>query len=183
MRTRPAEALPPPERDPPWPAGGSLVLPWEDPGELARLRQDLVAEHAPQGPTEAALVEEFVGILWRLRRVHVAEAAAWRSGFREMLVPYDGREELVRAAVPAAVGTDTEVATLALTGPEKPIAAERRDARQVTLSVQLALAILDCGGSVAKAAARYATTRATGGPNMPRRKRSITTIPRRCASS
>ena len=59
----------------------SLVLPWEDPGELARLRQDVVAEHAPQGPTEAALVENLVGILWRLRRVHVAEAAAWRSGF------------------------------------------------------------------------------------------------------
>ncbi len=131
----------------------SLVLPWEDPGELARLREDLVAEHAPQGPTEAALVEEFVGILWRLRRVHVAEAAAWRSGFRETLAPYDGREELVGAAVPAAVGTDTEVAALALTGPEKAIAAERRDARQVTLSVQLALAILDRGGSVAKAAA------------------------------
>lgn len=131
----------------------SLALPWEDPGEFARLREDLVAEHAPQGPTEAALVDELTGVLWRLRRVHVAEAAAWRSGFRETLARYNGREELVGAAVPAAIGTDTEVGALALTGPEKAIAAERRDARRVTETVQLALSILDRGGSVAEAAA------------------------------
>ena len=131
----------------------SLALPWEDPGEFARLREDLVAEHAPQGPTEAALVDELAGVLWRLRRVHVAEAAAWRSGFRETLTRYNGQEELVSAAVPAAVWADTSAGALALTGPEKEIAAEGRDAHQVTATVQRALAILDRDGSVAEATA------------------------------
>jgi hypothetical protein len=161
----------------------SLALPWEDPGEFARLREDLVAEHAPQGPTEAALVDELTGVLWRLRRVHVAEAAAWRSGFRETLARYNGREELVGAAVPAAIGTDTEVGALALTGPEKAIAAERRDARRVTETVQLALSILDRAGVSPRRRPRYSTARVTGGPSMPRRKKSVATIPRRCASS
>ena len=76
----------------------SLVLPWEDPGAFARLREDLVVEHAPQGSTEAALVDELAGVLWRLRRVHVAEAAAWRSGFRETLTRYNGQKELVGAS-------------------------------------------------------------------------------------
>ena len=43
-------------------------------------------------------MEELAGVLWRLRRVHVAEAAAWRSGFRETLTRYNGQKELVGAS-------------------------------------------------------------------------------------
>ena len=128
-------------------------------------------------------MEEFVGILWRLRRVHVAEAAAWRSGFRETLARYDGREELVGAAVPAAIGTDTKVAALDLTGPEKAIAAERHDARQVTLSVQRALAILDRGGSVAEAAAALLDGTRDWWVEHAEEEEVGATPPRRCASS
>ena len=56
------------------------LLPWEDAGEYHALVDALVAEHGPQGPTEEHLVEELVGILWRKRRLRLAEAAAYRRG-------------------------------------------------------------------------------------------------------
>ena len=52
------------------------VLPWESADEYHAVLAALVAEHAPQGPTEEHLVEELAGILWRKRRVRLAEAAA-----------------------------------------------------------------------------------------------------------
>lgn len=56
------------------------VLPWEDEAEYTALLDALVTEHAPHGPTEEHLVEELAGILWRKRRLRLAEAAAYRSG-------------------------------------------------------------------------------------------------------
>jgi hypothetical protein len=53
------------------------VLPWEDPSEYEALLTALVAEHAPQGPTEEHLVEELAGIIWRKRRLRLAEAAVF----------------------------------------------------------------------------------------------------------
>jgi hypothetical protein len=49
------------------------VLPWEDAAEYRDLVASLVAEHAPHGPTEEHLVEELAGILWRKRRLRLAE--------------------------------------------------------------------------------------------------------------
>ena len=56
------------------------VLPWESADEYRAVLGALVAEHAPQGPTEEHLVEELAGILWRKRRLRLAEAAAHRRG-------------------------------------------------------------------------------------------------------
>src|SRR3954451_13927576 len=56
------------------------VLPWENGEEYQTLVAALVAEHAPQGPTEEYLVEELAGILWRKRRLRLAKAAAHRRG-------------------------------------------------------------------------------------------------------
>jgi hypothetical protein len=56
------------------------VLPWEDADEYRALVAALAAEHAPQGPTEEHLIEELAGILWRKRRLRLAEAAAYRRG-------------------------------------------------------------------------------------------------------
>src|SRR5271155_5687132 len=72
------------------------VLPWEDAGEYHALVAALVAEHAPQGPTEEHLVEEVAGILWRKRRLRLAEAAAHRRGLEEALAP---RRDTGKAAV------------------------------------------------------------------------------------
>src|SRR5829696_643525 len=52
------------------------VLPWEDQTEYQDLLSALVSEHRPSGPTEEHLVEELAGILWRKRRLRLAEGAA-----------------------------------------------------------------------------------------------------------
>jgi hypothetical protein len=61
------------------------VLPWEDGDEYREIVAALVAEHAPQGPTEEHLVEELAGILCRKRRLRLAEAAARRHGLNGTL--------------------------------------------------------------------------------------------------
>ena len=63
------------------------VLPWEDAQEYQALVAALVAEHVPQGPTEEHLVEELAGILWRKRRLRLAEAAAHRRGLNGTFSP------------------------------------------------------------------------------------------------
>jgi hypothetical protein len=72
------------------------VLPWEDPDEYRTLVAALAAEHAPQGPTEEHLVEELAGILWRKRRLRLAEAAVLRSGLEDTFSPY---RETAKAAL------------------------------------------------------------------------------------
>ena len=64
------------------------VLPWEDADEYRALVAALVAEHAPQGLTEEHPVGELAGILWRKRRLRLAEAAAHRRGLEKTLAPY-----------------------------------------------------------------------------------------------
>src|SRR6476620_10494166 len=61
------------------------VLPWESADEYRAVVEALVAEHGPQGPTEEHLVEEVAGILWRKRRLRLAEAAAHRRGLDNTL--------------------------------------------------------------------------------------------------
>jgi hypothetical protein len=56
------------------------ALPWENADEYNAFAAALASEHDPQGPTEEHLVEELAGILWRKRRLRLAEAAAHRRG-------------------------------------------------------------------------------------------------------
>jgi hypothetical protein len=72
------------------------VLPWESTDEYRAVIEALVAEHAPQGPTEEHLVEEIAGILWRKRRLRLAEAAAHRRGLEGTLASY---RETVKVAL------------------------------------------------------------------------------------
>lgn len=72
------------------------VLPWEDAEEYEALVAALVAEHSPRGPTEEHLVEELAGILWRKRRLRLAEAASQRRGLEDTLAPW---RETVKAAL------------------------------------------------------------------------------------
>jgi hypothetical protein len=65
------------------------VLPWEDADEYQAIMAALVAEHTPQGPTEEHLVEEIAGIMWRKRRLRLAEAAVHRRGLEGTLAPYN----------------------------------------------------------------------------------------------
>ena len=53
------------------------VLPWEDEEEYQNLFSEVVEEYAPKGPTEMHLVEELAGIIWRKRRLRIAEAGCF----------------------------------------------------------------------------------------------------------
>jgi len=64
------------------------VLPWEDPAEYDTVLAALHEEHAPRGPTEEHLVEELAGIVWRKRRLRMAEAAAHRKGLYDTMESY-----------------------------------------------------------------------------------------------
>jgi hypothetical protein len=64
------------------------ILPWEDADEYASVLASLVAEHRPQGPTEEHLIEELAGVLWRKRRLRLAEAAAHRRGLEGTFSSY-----------------------------------------------------------------------------------------------
>ena len=72
------------------------VLPWESADEYQTLVAALVAEHTPQGPTEEHLVEELAGILWRKRRLRLAEAAAHRRGLENT---FSSHRETAKAAL------------------------------------------------------------------------------------
>ncbi len=61
------------------------VLPWEDRSEYDALHADLVEEHCPVGPTEEHLVEELAGIVWRKRRLRLAEAATFRRELKNRM--------------------------------------------------------------------------------------------------
>lgn len=64
------------------------VLPWEDAEEYSAILTAFCEEHAPQGPTEEHLVEELAGIIWRKRRLRLAEAAAHRTGLHKTMQSY-----------------------------------------------------------------------------------------------
>jgi hypothetical protein len=66
----------------------ATVLPWENESKYDALLDALIAEHQPQGPSEEHLVEELAGILWRKRRLRLAEAAAYRHGLEDTTRSY-----------------------------------------------------------------------------------------------
>ncbi len=59
-----------------------VVLAHENYGEFADLLAALIEEHKPAGMTEQHLVEELAAIIWRKRRVLLAEGAAINRGLR-----------------------------------------------------------------------------------------------------
>ena len=63
-------------RRPSRPENRYTVLPWEVAAEYGAVLEALAVEHQLSGPTEEHLVEEIAGILWRKRRLCLAEAAA-----------------------------------------------------------------------------------------------------------
>src|ERR1700720_914732 len=100
------------------------VLPWEDAAEYRDLVASLVAEHAPHGPTEEHLVEELAGILWRKRRLRLAEAATHRRGLESTFASYrhivkvalvhldvqEESERVIDASQATAANTEAETA-------------------------------------------------------------------------
>ena len=106
------------------------VLPWEDLSEYESLLDALVAEHAPDGPTEEHLVEELVGIIWRKRRLRMAEAAVYREKLRHDVTGYQTPEHLVGAALLPLTGSAEGKASIPRALGATPVATAR-DLRDV----------------------------------------------------
>lgn len=127
------------------------VLPWEDAGEYQGLLAALAAEHRPQGPTEEHLVEELAGILWRKRRLRLAEAAAHRCGLNAALSPY---QDTVRTAlVHLDAGAPIERVVDAVCATDRDTEAEMGDMESDEAMTLRALALLDAGRTDAYQAA------------------------------
>jgi hypothetical protein len=119
------------------------VLPWEDAAEYADLVASLVIEHRPNGPTEEHLVEELAGILWRKRRLRLAEAAAHQHGLENATEPYRGT---VKAAlVHLDGGKQIERVVDAIRATPEETAEETRDLDEDEAMTKNAVAILDAG--------------------------------------
>src|SRR5690242_10843156 len=85
----------------------------------------LVAEHRPQGPTEEHFVEELAGVLWRKRRLRLAEAAAHRRGLH---VALQAHSQTARAALVHLEGSaSTEAAREAVRATQADTDEESRD--------------------------------------------------------
>jgi hypothetical protein len=84
-----------------------VVLPHEDEGEFSALLAELVQEHQPSGPTELHLVEELAAIMWRKKRILLAECAKINQSIRVSLHGLDGKPS---STVKNAVPTDAALA-------------------------------------------------------------------------
>ncbi len=79
-----------------------VVLPHENKDEFDDLLAALIAEHQPGGATEMHLLEELAGIMWRKRRVLLAEGAKINRSLRGSLHALDKNScSTVKNAVPA----------------------------------------------------------------------------------
>ena len=127
-----------------------LVLPWEDRAEYQALLAALVAEHQPTGPTEAHLVEELAGVIWRKQRLRRAEAAAHRSRLKVSLSSYYGTADAAVAHLGrSAKGEDVREAVAA--GGDATVSIAEVDA--IRSAADRAIELLEAGGHAAYDAA------------------------------
>ncbi len=117
------------------------VLPWEDESDYGELLDALVSEHGPEGPTETHLVEEIAGIIWRKRRLRLAEASAMREGLYDATRSYS---DSGKAALVCVSGGDGDVGAALRATPEET-ERELRETREAWKAADKALAILRAG--------------------------------------
>jgi hypothetical protein len=132
-----------------------VVLPHEDREEYDQLLAALVREHQPAGTTELHLVEELAGILWRKRRVLMAEGAKINEGLRTAA---QSPKSVLPAAAPFQRGLSGENVDLPdlVTASPNEMSERHRDAELDLKATQKASAILRKGGPNAYEKARKA---------------------------
>ena len=74
------------------------VLPWEDETEYEALLHALTEEHGPAGPTETHLVVELASVLWRKRRLRLAEISTYQRGLQATTGTYSKTAQAALAA-------------------------------------------------------------------------------------
>ena len=129
------------------------VLAHEDGAEFADLLAALIDEHRPAGITERHLIEELATIIWRKRRVLLAEGSKINEGLKTTL---NSPKSVMPSAAPfqrGLSGADTDLRDLLDSTPEQ-VAASQRDAARDLAATHKAAAILRKGGATAYERAR-----------------------------
>jgi len=131
------------------------VLAHEDHAEFADLLAALMDEHRPAGMTERHLIEELATIIWRKRRVLLAEGAKINEGLKSAV---NSAASVIKSAAPFQRGIGGENADLRefMEGTPEEIAERQRDAALDLAATQKAAAILRKGGPNAYTKARRA---------------------------
>lgn len=127
------------------------VLPGEDRAEYESLLDALVEEYAPDGPTEDHLTEEIAGVIWRKRRLRIAEAALYRRGLARTAEPYS--HTLDTALIQREDATPLRTIMDAVTASPSETTKDLVDLQKSKASVQRALEILHAGKAGAYKAA------------------------------
>lgn len=122
------------------------VLAHEDAGAFADLLAALIEEHQPAGMTERHLIEELAAIIWRKRRVLLAEGATINQGLKGAARNAEG---VIPAAAPFEFGLSGKGSDLRdLVGMSAEEIAERqRDTRHDLDATNKAAAILRRGSA------------------------------------
>jgi len=132
-----------------------VVLAHEDHAQFSDLLAALVEEHKPAGMTERHLIEELAAIIWRKRRVLLAEGAKINEGLKTAV---NKPEKVMSAAAPFErnlTGENADLRDLLDANPEK-ITERQRHAELDLAAAQKAAAILCKGGTNAYEKARRA---------------------------
>jgi hypothetical protein len=122
------------------------VLAHEDHAEFADLLAALLDEHRPAGATERHLIEELATIIWRKRRVLLAEGAKINEGLKASL---SSSKSVMSSAAPfqrGLSGEHTDLRDLLEVTPEQRIQ-NQRDAELDLAATQKAATILRRGGA------------------------------------
>lgn len=123
-----------------------VVLSHENGEEFSDLMSALIEEHQPAGMTERHLIEELASIIWRKRRVLLAEGAKINEGLKNSA---RNAEEVIPAAAPfdcGLSGKNTDLRDLMEMTPNE-IAEHQRDTRHDLDATRKAAAILRRGGA------------------------------------
>lgn len=133
------------------------VLAHEDHAEFADLLAALIDEHRPAGVTERHLIEELATIIWRKRRVLLAEGAKINEGLRSAV---NSASSIIKSAAPFQPGLGGGSADLVefMQGTPEEIAERKREAALDLAATQKAAAILRKRGLSAYAKARGSLT-------------------------
>lgn len=149
------------------------VLSREDGSEYESLLAALVAEHQPAGPTEAHLVEELAGAIWRKRRVLQAEGASINRGLLSVAMARHDRATDPDGPARAALPFEPTMVNTLLNHPAELAEAIReapsqtrqraREADEELAATSRAATILQRGGARAYERALRALTPASAG--------------------
>lgn len=132
------------------------TLPWEKQSEYETLLERLAEEYQPQGETEYHLVEELAGVMWRKRRLRMAEAAHYQ---KELHRHDDSYNHVAKAAL-ACIHTKTSPHKFsykdALTSSERKNRRDLKEIAEYREPAMKALAALEEGGTYEDALAMLA---------------------------